>query len=442
LIAGSSAIDKEQVHEYGGRDTQGRKDASVKKRSKILKIGVIALVATALPIARAGIASADYAATPYDFVGIGGDTPQFSLDYLANGDADGDPGFNATSNKRRLVTFDAESDANGRAAYYGSDEGTNSGTAEDPTDVLRDGEFPGQRNSSSGNAINTLEADTPGDINFIFSSTGLSGSSYAVPLHEYEFGTDTVALAADSTTNAPSGLTDAQLAGIYEGTAGYTTWNGSGIGGSSSATIVPLLPPLTSAITKTFLGAIGVSSANLGASVKFVEQNDPTAITLNSSPANAIVPFSQARYLLLEGSANYNGGFLNSQGQSGATQNSNGYATAGPSAPYFPAIPGEPGFLSGDAGEAYPLQPQYAPPIALLTSSATTTVTDYIDIRQSDLGDSGASSDIEPGSTVNWADYLFAGTTGVTPYIDTVAAQTLIFDSGVTPNYVDKGEFA
>jgi hypothetical protein len=398
----------------------------VNKKSKVFKIGLIVLVATVLPIARAGIASADYAATPYDLVGVGGDTPQFSADFLANGDADGDPGFNATGNKRRLVTFDAEPDANGRAAYYGPNEGSQSDALQDPTDILREGENPTQRTSSSGNSITSLEADTSGDINFIFSSTGLSGSSYTVPLHEYEFGTDTVSVAADSTTNAPaSGLTDADLLGIYK-TGSITNWDQiTDVAGYTgpNATIVPLIPPTTSAITKTFETAIFGTTFSVAGDVATVEQNDPTAITLNSSPANAIVPFSAARYDLLVGATTPG-------------------TTPGPASKYFPAIPGDSTFVGGDAGQSYPAEPQYAPPLQLLTTAATTTVTDYIDIRSSDLADSGSSSDIEPGSTVNWADFLFAGTTGVTPYIDTAAAQTLILDSGVTPVYVDKGAFA
>jgi hypothetical protein len=407
-------------------DKRRTEEAPVNKKKKLFKIGLIVLVATVLPVARAGIASADYAATPYDLVGVGGDTPQFSADFLANGDADGDPGFNATGDKRRLVTFDAESDANGRAAYYGTDEGSNSGAAQDPTDVLREDENPTQRTSSSGNSITALEADTSGDINFIFSSTGLSGSSYATPLHEYEFGTDTVSVAADSTTNAPtSGLTDADLVAIYK-TGSITTWNQitdvSGYSGPNVA-IDPLIPPTTSAITKTFETAIFGSPFTVAADVTTVEQNDPTAITLSGNTANAIVPFSAARYNLLKGSTNPG-------------------VAPGPSAAYFPAIPGDSTFVSGDAGESYPAEPQFTPPIQLLTTAATTTVTDYIDIRNADLSDTGSSSDIEPGSTVNWADYLFAGTTGVTPYIDTAAAQTLILDSGVTPDYVDRGSFA
>ena len=391
------------------------------KKPTILKIGLVGLIATFLPLARAGIANADYAATPYDLVGIGGDTPQYTLDFLANGDADGDPGFNATGDQRRLVTFDAEPDANGRAAYYGPDEGSEADLLQYPTQVLREGEHPTQRNTSSGNAILSLENDTSDTINFIFSSSALSSStSYTPALHEYEFGTDSVQLAADTTTNAPSGLTDADLAGIYEGT--YTAWNQiPGESGASSATIVPLLPPSSSAITKTFLSAIGITQSQVDTKVvQSVEQNDPTAITLNTSSANAIVPFSQARYLLLKGSG----------------------ASPGPASPYFPAIPGDSTFVSGDEGETYPAQPAFAPPIQLLESSATTTVTDYIDVRESDLSDTGSSSEIEPGSTVNWATYLFAGTSTLTPYIETAGAQALILDSGVTPAYADEGEFS
>ena len=366
---------------------------------------MIAVAVTVLPIMRSGVAGADYAATPYDLVGIGGDTPQFSLDFLANGDADGDPGFNATGDQRQLVTFDASADANGRTAYYGTDSGANSSALLDPTDVLREGEFPSQRNNSSGNAISSLQADTPGDINFIASTTALSTSTtYTPALHEYEFGTDTVSLAADTTTNAPTGLTDAQLALIYKGTD--TTW--TQVGGSSSATIVPLLPPPTSAITKTFLAAIGITQAQVDtAVVQQVEQNDYTAITLNTSPANAIVPFSEARYHLIVGSSNPG-------------------VTPGPGEAYFPAIPGDSTFVGGTAGEAYPLEPQYAAPIQLLTSAATTAVTDYIDIRNSDLSDTGSSSAIEPGASLNWADYLFAGASGVTPFIESAQAQEFI----------------
>jgi len=438
----------------------------ITKRGVSLKIGLIGATALVLPLIGVAKAGADYAATPNDYVGVGGDTPQFSADFLANGDPDGDPGFNAAGPIARLITFDAESDANGRASYYAADSGSGqSGQNEYPTDVLRDGYTPAQRVSSSGNAISTLENDTsttgggPGgeDINFIFSSSALSSSTnYAVALHEYEFGTDTVGLAAATGSVAPEGLTIADLTNIYNGN--YTTWSQitdvSGFTGSATTPIIPLLPPKSSAITTTFLGNIGLYNSTtktfsaLGANVQFVEQNDPNAITLATSAASgsvaagtaidAIVPFSVARYNLLEGTGNTHG-------------------TLGSSSPYFPAIPGDSSFLSTDAGLAYPTQPKYTAPIQILTTPASKTVTDYVDIRQSDLNDPVTTTVVggvtvpgqpyEPGASINWAQYFFAGVNvggsgQVLPYIDSGAAQALIQESGVTPHWADAGEFS
>jgi PBP superfamily domain len=392
------------------------------KRGLLFKLGAIGATAFVLPLIGATGAGADYGATPYDYVGVSGDTPQFSVDFLASGDPDGDPGFNTSGPLNRIVNFDAEPDANGRAAYYSGDTSLG-GQAEDPTEVLRGGQNPLQRVSSSGNAILSIEADSTSNesIQFIASSTALSGTAYAVPLHEFEFGTDTVSVVAGSSTNAPaSGLTKADLVGIYNGS--ITNWNQiSDVSGySGSGTIVPLLPPSTSAITKTFEASIGIASTALGSDVVQIEQNDPTAITLSSSPNNAIVPFSQARFNLLEGK---------------------GSGSLGTSSAYFPAIPGDSTFNSPQAGIAFPVQPQFAPPVKLLTTAATATVTDYLDVRQSDVTAAvTALNRAEPGAQVNWAQYLFGGGS-VTPFIASGTGQALIAESGVTPVYVDKGSF-
>jgi hypothetical protein len=142
---------------------------------------------------------------------------------------------------------------------------------------------------------------------------------------------------------------------------------------------------------------------------------------LSTSPANAIVPFSQARYNLLVGK---------------------GSGSLGPSSAYFPAIPGDSSFNSTNAGIGYPAQPQFAPPVKLLTTAATSTVTDYIDVRQSDVTAAvSALNRAEPGAQVNWAQFLFGGGS-VTPFIESGTGQALIADSGVNPVYVDKGSFA
>ena len=117
-----------------------------------------------LPIMGIAQAGADYAPQPNDIVGVGGDTPQFAVDFGLNGDTAGAAGFNSTATVNRVVDFDATADGNARTAYtQGSSEKTPS--LLNPTDVLRAGTSPVQRISSSGNAITALLADTrvPGD---------------------------------------------------------------------------------------------------------------------------------------------------------------------------------------------------------------------------------------------------------------------------------------
>ena len=125
-----------------------------------------------LPIMGIAQAGADYAPQPNDIVGVGGDTPQFAVDFGLNGDTAGAAGFNSTATVNRVVDFDATADGNARTAYtQGSSEKTPS--LLNPTDVLRAGTSPVQRISSSGNAITALLADqgSPETINYIFSGS-------------------------------------------------------------------------------------------------------------------------------------------------------------------------------------------------------------------------------------------------------------------------------
>jgi hypothetical protein len=86
--------------------------------------------------------------------------------------------------------------------------------------------------------------------------------------------------------------------GIYTGK--ITKW--SDIPGAPAAAstdkILPLLPPSSSSITKTFLADLKTANGGTAptlSGVSTVEQNDPTAITGASKPADAILPFSSAR---------------------------------------------------------------------------------------------------------------------------------------------------
>ena len=217
--------------------------------------------------------------------------------FIADGDYLGDAGFNSAGAYNRLVTFNATADANGRSAYTNSVTSGGPSVALNPTDVLRAGTFPVQRVQSSGAAISALLADTasPEVINFIFSASLPTAAQQTQAanqgwgyLHVVEIGTDSVEIAVDSTTtDAPSGLSAAELLGIYTGT--YTKWNQlPGNSGGSSDTIIPLIPPSGSSIYKTFIAdlttANGGTAPTLASSVKTVEQNDPTAITGPTPP--------------------------------------------------------------------------------------------------------------------------------------------------------------
>jgi ABC-type phosphate transport system substrate-binding protein len=386
-----------------------------KRKTRIVRLSLVGVAAVTLPVVWAGVASADYAPQPNDIVGVGGDTPQFAVDFALNGDTSGALGFNATATVNRVVDFDATADGNARSAYTNSVTSGAPSVALNPTDVLRAGDVPVQRVQSSGAAITALLADTGTreTINYIFSASlptpaqqtqaHTNGWTY---LHVVEFGTDAVEIAADATTNAPAGLSAKDLVGIYKGT--YTTWTQiPGNSGGSIATIIPELPPSGSSIYKTFTAALTAANTGtavtFGGDVKTVEQNDPTAITGASIPANAIVPFSQARLNL------WNDGYFHNP------------ATVFPGAgsPLSPGI----SLLSGTV-----------PGGGTVYSSA---ITDYIIFRQSDLAD---PTPLEPGGTRNWAKTLFSDSVGPKPYFELGSTQTLLAASGVTPDYVDLGD--
>jgi ABC-type phosphate transport system substrate-binding protein len=380
----------------------------------LLKFGIVGLASVALPLAlSAAPVFADYAPQPGDIVGVGGDTPQYAAQFVSDGDYSGDAGFNAAGAYNRLVTFNATADANGRSAYAnGSTEAAP--IPLNPTDVLRAGQFPVQRVQSSGAAITALLADTksPETIDFVFSASEPTLAQQTAAgnlgwgfLHVVQIGKDSVNIVADNTTNAPAGLSIAELLGIYTGV--YTTWNAlPDNGGGSTDTIVPLLPPSGSSVYKTFLADLKTANGNvtptLSASVVTVEQNDPTSITSNANSADAIVPFSQARLNL------WSDGYFHNPNT----------AFPGSSSPLTPGVK----ILSGttpDAGAYY-----------------NSPINDYIIFRQSDATD---ASPMEPGGSRNWVKTLFSNSGGTTPFFGNSSGQALIAAAGVTPFYDDLG---
>ena len=208
-----------------------------------------------------GYAQADYAPSATDVIGISGVTPQVSFDFLADGDNQGDSGYNASNNPNKLVNFDATADLNGRNPYL-----QNSATSLNPTVAYRAGTSPVQRVRSTGNAYTAFAQDTGSQkvFNFIGAANAPTAAQQAAAtppnsLHVVQIGTDGVKIVASNTTNAPAGLTRAQLLGIYKGT--YTAWNQiPGNAGGSAATIKPYIPPADSAINKALINELTIQN--------------------------------------------------------------------------------------------------------------------------------------------------------------------------------------
>lgn len=405
-------------HEHDVGTYDGSKGTPVKKN--LVKFAVIGAAAAVLPVIGAGAAFADYAPQPDDIVGVGGDTPQFAVDSIINGDTAGHLGFDNAVGVNRVVYFDASGDANGRQTYTSNvTTGVNS-TLLNPTVVLRAGDNPVQRPQSSGAALAALEADegtadeTESTINF---SAGASApvSPTNVPnggLDYVKFGTDSIKIAVNSGTggtNAPAGLSALELAHIYNGT--WTTWGAVATAGASNSgdTIYAEIPTSTSSIYSKFIAALTAALPSFSLSGTFVhtvEQNDPGTITGAPNPADAIAPFSNARLNLWNDGYFYNPATV----------------FPGASSPLSPNI----SLLTGTAADNSP--------------SLSVSLTDYFIFRASDAALSGTAHPYEPGGTLNWVQTLFynsawtpGSTTVPAPFIDTSTGQALIASSGVTP---------
>jgi ABC-type phosphate transport system substrate-binding protein len=408
----------------------------VKPKNAVLTVGLAGLAAGLLPLLSAGSAGADYAPQSGDVVGVGGDTAQYALNFAADGDTAGAAGFNGSGDKNRFVAFNATADSNGRQSYTNSVTSGAASTLLDPTDILRAGTNPVQRVSSSGAAISALLADqnSPEVINYVFSSSlptpaqqsqaSSQGWDY---LHVVEIGTDSVQIAADGTsTNAPAGLSAAELLGIYTGA--YTTWNQlPDNSGGSTDTIIPELPPSTSSIYKTFIADLttangGTAPTLANPNIKQVEQNDPTAVTGASSPADAIVPFSAARLSLWNSGYFYNPAAVFGSNDTATGNNGHGspFPQTGTSTPLSPGVK----LLTGtppDSGAVY-----------------DSPITDYVIFRQTDAS---STTPFEPGSSLNWVQTLFSNPSAPSsPWFAKAAGKALVAAAGVTPVYDDLGD--
>ncbi len=395
------------------------------------KKGLAALAVSALALGLfvpMGTAGADAAPGGADIVGVGSDTLQYMLDFGADGDQNGNPGYNA-SKLARVFSIDATPDANARAGYLNGSSNLNL-LPLNPTVVLRAGTAPVQRPNGSGAGLAALIADTgsPETINFVRSSSAPASPGAGIDV--VRLAHENVQVATATTTNAPI-LSKQQLFAIYECTK--TTW--TQVGGTSGDTILPIVPQPGSGTRKTFLQDIGftvngagVATPALGSCVRTDEENNPYALYLNgddpttvtpvadpyatTAVANpdAIEPFSQARLNLYA-----SGYFFNPN------------VTFGNPPP------------SGDEGVL-------SPTVKLDTGATpTTNASDgnvwyfderglYVFFRDIDYTTQTSTTHFN-GSTKNWVQTLFYNGPSGNPFFKSGAGQTLLASAGVDPDY-------
>lgn len=399
-----------------------RTKLSVSLMAASATLGAMVLsVGAALPAQAAQAAPADYGPGAHDIVGVGSDTLQYLLDFGADGDPSGDAGYNTAGNNYKVVSVDATADANARASYLNNSTNTTLLPLQG-TQFLRAGTYPIQRPNGSGAGINAMLADTSAadpTINFVRMSSAPTTTQGATAvsngwggLEVVTLGNENLRMVADgTTTNAPAGLSAQQLVQIYQCTD--TTWNQ--VGGSSTATIIPAIPQSGSGTRNTFLAdlatANGGTAITLGSCVVTVEENDPTGITGNTSPANVIVPFSGSRLNLWNGVS----GNTTISSSSGV-----GFFHA-PSTAY--------------PGAATPIAPNVVP----LTGTPSDTNVVYNDTRNLYVvyrwSDQQSTTPWQPGGTRSWAQTLFCDPGGPAPYFDTPAGQALLAQAGANPAY-------
>lgn len=279
------------------------------RNSTKVKAGAVTATVAALAVGLAGPAFADQQPRNTDVVGVGSDTVQYVSNFVDDGAPSGLAGFNALNTARRVWSFDATADASGRTAYQNG-----SSTALATQIVLRAGSKPVNRPNGSGSGISALLTDAGHQIDFVRSSrlpkvseqtTAAGTAGFGAGIHVYRIATDGLDLAVNNAaTNAPLGLSAAELVNIYNGT--WTTWGQiPGYTGPAPAnTIIPVIPQAGSGTRSDFLAdlqaANGGVAITLGANVKVAEEHDPAGITAQASPADAIEPFSTGRYNLIQ----------------------------------------------------------------------------------------------------------------------------------------------
>ena len=405
-------------------------------RARKLSVGVgLISVAVSVFALTPGSAYADYAPSSDDVVGVGSDTLQAGLDFVADGDHLGDSGYNA-GQPNKFISIDATADANTRLAYgtgglsgvctpgTGGTQGTGNQNSThtgdnpctlNPTVMLRSGTSPVQRPNGSGAGYNLLKADLNHTTHIVDFSRASSARGSFAGLSSIVIGNDPLGMLTSSNSNDKKGLSLAQLKSIYQCT--ITDWGT--VGGTVGNTILPLLPQVGSGTRDYFLKALGGGTAiTPGSCVVNVEENDPEAIDASSSPANAIEPMSQSRLYLFQGklsdgTANGTGGYFKDPSCVALSTTAPACTTGAALNPNVKLWKtGDP--VPSDGGTLYyPTRPL------------------YIYFRDADIN---STKPFEPGSSLNWVRTMLYNPGGATPYICDAPGQALLSAAGIIPN--------
>lgn len=255
-------------------------------RRLLASVASTSVVAASLALAAPALADPAFTPASTDVIGVGSDTSEVALNYLADG-ANGVAGYNAGRASGRLASYDATGSA---------------------TIPLPDGTTPNRPNGSGAGKSALLNA-AYAQVDFARSSSAISASEKSAGLFAFPFAKDTLALATAKTSNAPASITPAQMVAIYKCDPSARNWNQFG---GSAGDIVPMIPQSGSG-TRSFFEA-QLAAANGGVAVNLggsciaapVQEHDPAPVQGN---VNAVAPFSVGRNAVAGSPLRIEGGF-------------------------------------------------------------------------------------------------------------------------------------
>ncbi len=255
-------------------------------RRLISGVTTASIVAASVALMAPAHADPTFVPVDSDIVGVGSDTSEFAVAYLADG-KDTNPGYNAGRTSERLVSFDA----------------TGGGTI-----TLKQGAAPITRPNGSGAGKALLYgAGNNGDVDYARSSSAISATEKSAGLFAFPFAKDTLTLATAKISNAPSTISPADMVKIYNGT--YTNW--SQVTGGTAGVIAPKIPQSGSGTRSFFVAQLtaanGGAPVTLAGTVAEVQEHDPAPI---QNDANAVAPFSVGRNAVAGSPLRIEGGFI------------------------------------------------------------------------------------------------------------------------------------